>query len=454
MHLIARRNLIQPIRIEPIIAQRREFNFEQILRNAVFQIPNPAQNENPPNVQDPVQTFINESQNTHNSSVTMSVSASLKRLKARYLLQEDGVSVDGKISIKDSLESVKREILDFLSGCRLNPIEKEKILEWFNTTLIQHTDTIHGASGLNLSEILVLVWLGICDKNCINKDAPFSDADIEDRKITLLKNIFESQQNGVCFVGNMNNIVASLDLCHPDVFIDSLGSLAEIKNSALRSTTDHLVLYVKNSLLKLSPHEINEIYTHWENDENQSKSAFMNELKKEEAKELKKYLNDKLIENYGHRLDESSRNEIIQEILDGSLDYLARPEVDILSIRNSDPIRNDQITRTFSNFLSNIKTTDFKSWFATKRAELELNKKVPDHVYAIYKHCEKAISDISKIENPTDNIFLRGVILSSAVDAIRTELQNSKNGVNWNKFNRSSETATFYESLNTELSTF
>ena len=291
----------------------------------------------------PVQNFLNNRQNTHLSSITTSVTESILKLKERYVHKSGEEIAEDKILLSTKSESIQSEIDEFLVTCTLyhhpgktdehnlreNQLRKEIVSGWFHYISALGYDTeIHAASGLKLKEILALVWHGVIDKHAFPDGSgitELSDEDISLRKTTLLKNIYEAQKEHVCFMGNINAIVSSLDLCHPDVVIQRF-SPTELEHFAKTTSQEHMFSFIKEKLSQLHPARKALVLSDWDT-EGSFFTEFMQTIKHDNSLLLRNFLMEKLNENYGPDVTNLAKTNIVNEMI-SSLDDIPRISIE------------------------------------------------------------------------------------------------------------------------------
>lgn len=246
--------------------------------------------------------FINNIQNTHKSEVTVSVAASIKKLKIRY----------SQINILEVLQEI-RNCLTQLSDSNTKKVYTINCLD-----RIERDPTEHALSnGTTLSQALALVWTGIKDPAALVEGLEeLTEQDIECRKVTLIDNLFQAQTEyghggggvSACFVGTLNKIIETLDRSHPDVTIIT-GSSTIVPVATARAR-----VIVRDELKKKSPREQRKILKSWDDPEPTMATEF--------RENMVEIANGLLTEEFQQLLTKLQRDEIT-----GAFEYLPRPTV-------------------------------------------------------------------------------------------------------------------------------
>lgn len=248
--------------------------------------------------------FINNTQNTHQSEVTISVAASIKRLKIRY----------PEINILETLQ----EIRIFLTQLPDSNTKKAYAINCLDR--IERDPTEHALSnGTKLSQALALVWTGIKDQAALVEGLEeLTEQDVECRKFTLIDNLSQAQTEyghggggvSACFVGTLNKIIETLDRSHPDVTIITGSS------NILPTATERARIIVRDELKKRSPREQRKILKSWEDPDPDNGKTIATEFREN----MVKIASGLLEEEFQQLLTKLKRDEIT-----GQFEYLPRP---------------------------------------------------------------------------------------------------------------------------------
>jgi hypothetical protein len=200
-HLFGRIRFDQFIDLPPAL---REQAFQNIF-NGHFKVVNP------------LDTVVNNRQNTHLPSVHSTVAESALKLKARY------PSVNPDEAHKEMIEFFKDDALAALNRAYALPF-------------------VEGRSHVSMQQILALVWTGINDKTCILGGSAEPEKDIEHRRKTLGRCLVDANNeyghgSATCANGTFHAIVSALNGIHPDVHIAQLtpAIIAEIAKNIVLS---------------------------------------------------------------------------------------------------------------------------------------------------------------------------------------------------------------------------
>lgn len=161
-------------------------------------------------------------QSTHTPEIERTVDLSISQLQQTY-----------QSTTKPQFSDVQREISSLIQAQlagRLYTAEQIVHIQRGFTFVCDNSLSWHAKSGLNLSEILTLVWLGIHDKTKIPDDFPShgdKDTYIKSRRAALLDKFLAIattyEINGSflpsCLGGTRNLIVETLNRAHPGVYI-------------------------------------------------------------------------------------------------------------------------------------------------------------------------------------------------------------------------------------------
>src|SRR3990167_4054742 len=287
--------------------------------------PPQANRQQPPinQAQIQVQEFNQNSQNTHDPSVTHTAKASLVALNCRY-----GKAINEKQLVSEVEELV--ENFDYNSMTidkNLTQTQKKQSAKKFLKLLKDKFDFIHSATDLSIKRILTLVWSGVKDNNVevypeeirktfeshLTKSPNYL---IDTKKSSLIEKFIEGEreykENGdnfdICTGGSIHKLLESLNNAHIDVLIVT-GQLS-IKPAANAMATS----LVDIEFRKKTADEQAPILADWNSDEDTKASQF--------KKDIIDPIKIKLKEHFGTLLT----NRDIKEITD-NVEYLPRPGV-------------------------------------------------------------------------------------------------------------------------------
>jgi hypothetical protein len=198
-----------------------------------------------------VNAILDNTQNTHLTSVTVTVNQSLIRLKTRYpKINSNQIFADIKLEFERFYpQSPKKEIIRTALG------------------RIENYETVRSVCNLTLKQAMALVWTGVHDKNALIEGmTTLSDKDIQLRKETFFNNIYKSQTeykrdnrtSPACFVGTFNKNVETLDRVHPDVFIAL--SQMQVREVMVQKAFDLIIQQLKERTI----HEQRTILRGWD----------------------------------------------------------------------------------------------------------------------------------------------------------------------------------------------
>ena len=276
--------------LQPEIVVRQERRAPEQLLNG-----NQHQEQQRDTTNQEAQRFINNTQNTHQPEVTVSVAASIKRLKTRYpeiniLLQEIRIFL---IQLPDS-NTKKQYAINCLDRIERDPTE-------------------HALSGrTKLTQALALIWKGIHDTSSLVEGLEeLTNQDIELRKSTLVDNLYRAQtEYGTCFVGTLNKIIETLDRAHPDV------TIVTGQSNILPTATERARIIVRDELKNKSPREQRQILKSWDDPDPDNGETVATTFRKVMVESA----NSKLEEEFQQLLTKQKREEIT-----GQFEYLPRP---------------------------------------------------------------------------------------------------------------------------------
>lgn len=241
-----------------------------------------------------MQQFTQNEQNTHKTEVTVSVCASIKKLKVRYPRVNTNVAL--------------QEIRQFLMRLPNTYRKKQFAIACLNR--IEADPTVHAISEVTLSQATALIWTGIHDKTALVEGLEsLTDKDIAERRMNLVTSLYEAQTeyganrqgNAACFVGTLNKIVGTLDHAHPDVTI-----LTGVEDMMIVATARASII-LRDALKKKSLKEQKAILKSW-GDTNSDASQFIASMVKVVDRELK--------QDYQQLLTEENRGRIVNTLGD------------------------------------------------------------------------------------------------------------------------------------------
>ncbi|MCA0402312.1 MAG: ankyrin repeat domain-containing protein [Proteobacteria bacterium] len=238
-----------------------------------------------------VTTFIQNSQNTHKTSVTISVETSLKRLKAKYSLDKEKETLD---AIKAYIRNNASSFITGRASIAIDCIDR-----------IQKCSMRRMGSDLTARQCLLLIWQGIEDKNAHVEEVTINERDIIDRKITLVNNLVAAQttygkDNPACFVGTVNKIVESLDGVHPDVEIITA-------NEILPVASEKALIFIRDALKEKTIKEQRAVLKTWNDVDDENSAAKFRQ-------KMVFHIDMKLKEEYRTLLTEEQRVQITNNI--------------------------------------------------------------------------------------------------------------------------------------------
>ena len=171
--------------------------------------------------------FMNNSQSTHDWSVNMTVKSSVIALKNRYQhLLTDEMQKRAFNEIESLIDHFSYE--GEFTSIALATASKKQVAKEFFELIRQRKGIKHSCTDLTYSEILCLVWLGVCENDKSAWPEDLREADVQKiialRKSALVEKFIEAGQvyrNGysICVVGAIHKIVRTLDRAHADVTV-------------------------------------------------------------------------------------------------------------------------------------------------------------------------------------------------------------------------------------------
>lgn len=180
--------------------------------------------------------FFKNAENTNRLEVTITINASINRLKARY----------SKINIDETLEEIEK----YLTNNQPADEKKELVIACFKQ--IKQDPTKHVLSDSTLSHVLAYIWIGLHDELALVEGLDcLTENDIQDRRHLLRNQLYRTQteygigqDNNACFGGTYNTLVETLDRIHPDVLI------ATGNDNILPTATERAFTIIRDELKK------------------------------------------------------------------------------------------------------------------------------------------------------------------------------------------------------------
>ncbi|MFC3909904.1 hypothetical protein ACFORL_12575 [Legionella dresdenensis] len=261
--------------------------------------------------------FINDNQNTHDRSVTLTATGSLMALDKRYLLKDDEEAA--------AFEEIEQLINEFdynqlIIDENLTFQDKQVLAANFLTLIKASREITHVYTGLTMGKIFALVWRGVTDNSadCFPDDIrQLFDPDLKvapehlitTKKAALVEKFVEAARQFICSGGIIHKLLEALNKAHVDVVITTgAEAVMPAANSMAVSLTGMEVL-------KLSQQQQAELLANWHQDEN---VPWIHEFKNQ----LSPVIDSKLNEHFGVLLTTDERQEIIN-----NLSYMPRPKV-------------------------------------------------------------------------------------------------------------------------------
>ena len=189
-----------------------------------------------------IRQLVNDSQSTHNTRVTESVSASVERLKERFASNSFEEFEDFKAYLQDK-DKVKSELAaagfnepESVYNTAINRFDEVTQSSWFT----------HMASGYtDFKTVLGLVWAALKDTWNPHPEIgiDLEDQNLEAERHASLIKVFTTMR-GICPEGRFNKIVEAADRMHADIEINRLARVAEgepLSREFLRANQDNLL---------------------------------------------------------------------------------------------------------------------------------------------------------------------------------------------------------------------
>lgn len=221
-----------------------------------------------------INNVITDSHSNNRSEVVKSCTDSALKLARRY----------PNVSTKDNIEKIQYYIR---SHSVHNETIKANALSFIKQ--LQKNETVHSQTNQNLTQTLALVYQATLDKSAsVNPDnTTLNGDDIQERIESLIKNLhmvyiercvnaLDNTLQPTCFMGMHNDIIATLDMCHTDVRVNSLSADTLIAPKVLE--------YVTNALDQ-NPNK-QHIIDHWMHIEDDVRDQWLKRIQPQCQKEL------------------------------------------------------------------------------------------------------------------------------------------------------------------------
>jgi hypothetical protein len=246
-----------------------------------------------------IQQFNRDAQNTHDSTVAISVKNSINALEDLY-----GASLDTRNIIKEiSAFIVKYDFTRVTIKARLSSLQKQRSALAYLQLMANRQMTLHSHTGLTNGRILALIWHAVRDDSVLNfpeeirrtfDEKTQTSGKAPDRLVAIKKDSFiekfieadlEYRQGHIdmdmCVGGGIHKLVESLNHAHRVVLVlTGLFSVLPAANAAPKSL-------LREALLKRPIEEQRRILANWSDDDEKSIAL---EFKATAAADIKVYL--------------------------------------------------------------------------------------------------------------------------------------------------------------------
>lgn len=344
-----------------------------------------------------VARFMNDTQNTHDPSVTHTSKGTLLALNSRY---QDGLNEDSAVrEIEDLCEQFDYDSITIIKG--LSRKEKKLAALEFLNLIKQRFQSTHSYTGLNYKRILSIIWQGIIDRNInaypidMHRNIQFVSGELDNliklKKASMVEKFIEATLTyrnnrgnlDICVGGGIHKILETLNRAHVDVLI------ATGDQSVLPLANEMAISLVGIELLKKDTAEQNEILKTWNADESVG-TEFKTAVTAIVAK--------KLSEHFGVLLSNAQISGITSAIVD-----LPRPPVPSKELNiKVDEIENIPPTgcEAKKEALTKIKQYASEIYCLDLSIEKKLEKlEKLEKLIAAYQHADKLLTIINDLNN-------------------------------------------------------
>lgn len=339
-----------------------------------------------------IRQFVSNRQNTHNTSLTVSIERSILNLKKRY----------PDVNTNETLQTIRL----FLSQLPDSNTQKQHAIACLNRIECDPTNKLtDDGTTTRLSQALAIIWTAIEDPTALIDDIEqLTEQDIVFRKESLVKHLFQAQSEygnnpggEACFVGTLNKILETLDRCHPDVLLVLLDS------TIMSIATERAHIIVRDNLKKKSLREQRTILKCWDTDDPDNGKTVATEFR--EAMVMT--VDTELQSEFKQTLTKKQRDDIT-----GAFEYLPRP---ILHKNLDDLIKTINQLHDHDNRLRQKAITYFKD--QANHSYDECNRSLQEEYELLlseYTHFEKLDTVFLKLltitlntNNPERNICIQ-----------------------------------------------